>query len=256
MPYYIDKYPLNVQHRGSSRSHNNMQALHRLKSQFNQKTRKRKYKARVTNAAPVRSTARGRALPSRNSLFGFRVKRACRASFSMFIAAEKAIMATKQRVWIKYRRYPGVFVTKKSSKSRMGKGKGKIWGRLMKIERGEVIFDAHVRNPIKSRKWVRAVRRTLPVPSTLVYKCKSAERAHKNFLRLRRARGKFRVKRRKPKKWQIQVRKVRKHYSIDSDHSVHILDMVTYLEFLPKHERKHEEHYQDTLDWLLRPITR
>jgi len=75
-----------------------MQALHRLKNYFKQKARKRKYKARVTNAAFVAETSRGLMLPRRNRFIGFKVKRACRMSYNMFIAAEKAIMATKQRV--------------------------------------------------------------------------------------------------------------------------------------------------------------
>jgi ribosomal protein L16/L10AE len=70
----------------------------------------------------------------------------------MMIAVEKAVMPTKQRVWAKYRKYPDFFVTKKSSKSRMGKGKGKIFGRILKIQKGEVIFDLGVSHALKSAK--------------------------------------------------------------------------------------------------------
>jgi hypothetical protein len=84
-----------------------------------------------------------------------------------------------------------------------------------------------------------AVKRTLPVPATLVYKNKYAARALKNIWRARLWRAKFRRKRRKKKKWQIQVRRIKPLYEVPELFTENVLDMAAYLKFKPKHLRRY-----------------
>ncbi|MBS1584570.1 MAG: ribosomal protein L16 [Bacteroidetes bacterium] len=163
----------------------NLQRLHKIQSQFKQKTRKRRFKTRVTNGWRVRESARFSSRPRRFLFRGFRTTRACRLTFKALIGAEKSIMATKSKVWVRYRKYPNFFTTRKSSKSRMGKGKGKIAGRVAKIQRGEVLFEGKIAHHRKSRKWVSALKQTMPSTLQLVYHSKPAERTIKNFYRSR-----------------------------------------------------------------------
>jgi hypothetical protein len=65
----------------------------------------------------------------------------------------------------------------------MGKGKGKIVGRVLKMQRGEVLLDGFVANPLKTKKWVGALRLTLPARTRLVYFNRAAERVIKNYYR-------------------------------------------------------------------------
>jgi len=81
-------------------------------------------------------------------------------------------MQWRGRAKILYRKYPNFFVTKKSSKSRMGKGKGKIAGRVFRVKRGEVLVDLKFRNRLKSLKIYRAVKEAIPGKTRLVYKNK------------------------------------------------------------------------------------
>src|SRR5881275_2219091 len=117
---------------------NNLQLLYKRRDQFNQKTRKRKYKSRVTSADPIRRTSRGLVVPRRPHTVGFRVDKGFRVPYATFIGVEKVALDSKGKVRIKYRKYPDFFITKKSSKSRMGKGKGKIYGRVLRMRPGEV----------------------------------------------------------------------------------------------------------------------
>jgi len=164
---------------------NNLQDLYKLKNKFKLKARKRKFKSRVLNGAGVRSKARRLGLPVKSRMFALRADNACRVRYDTFIGAEKALMATKSKVWIKYRKYPNFFVTKKSTKSRMGKGKGKILGRILKIQKGEAIFDIRMRHPVKSKKWVTAVRRALPTTVKLVPSSHFVAKVTQNFFRRR-----------------------------------------------------------------------
>lgn len=50
----------------------------------------------------------------------------------------------------------------------MGKGKGKIVGRILKIHKGETIFNIHLANIFKTRRWLKAVKGTLPSKTSLV----------------------------------------------------------------------------------------
>jgi len=54
----------------------------------------------------------------------------------------------------------------------MGKGKGKIAGRVFRVKRGEVLVDLKFRNRLKSLKIYRAVKEAIPGKTRLVYKNK------------------------------------------------------------------------------------
>lgn len=129
-----------------------LQHIHKIKNKFNIKNRRRKYKLRVLNKKVVPSSSYARTVPSIPTLVGVRLNNACRVRFETFIGSEKSLMATKNNVTIHYKFYPNFFVTRKSSKSRMGKGKGKIAGRVLRVHKGETIFNLLTYHPLKSRK--------------------------------------------------------------------------------------------------------
>jgi len=52
----------------------------------------------------------------------------------------------------------------------MGKGKGKIAGRIMKIRKGEVLVDVKLRSYRKSAVIMTALRRAIPFNGRLVYR--------------------------------------------------------------------------------------
>lgn len=185
---------------------NNLQALYKRKSMFNYKARKRKFKSRVTNASPIRSTSKGLLYPRRPHHVGFKVNRGFRVPFATFIGIEKTVLNTGGKLRIKFRKYPDYFITKKSSKSRMGKGKGKIFGRILKIRPGEIFFDFKVKNPLKTRRFVKAIKEALPARSRLVYRNKWAARIIANFYRRRVSRC-YREKKKKKKFWQLKLEK-------------------------------------------------
>jgi ribosomal protein L16/L10AE len=83
---------------------------------------------------------------------------------------EKTFMQTRGSAKILYRKYPNFFVTKKSSKSRMGKGKGKIAGRVLKIRPSETLVDLRLNALWKSYKHLTALRMAIPGKCKLVYK--------------------------------------------------------------------------------------
>ena len=162
-------------------SKNNLQYLYRKKNQFNYNSRKRKFKLRVDNGHFIRKTSSGLLRPRSPLMVGLKANHACRLTYPMFIGAEKSVMPTKSKVWLKFRKFPDFFVTRKSSKSRMGKGKGKIFGRVLKIKKGEIVFDANIANPLKTKKWVDALKKSLPTTTKLVYQNRKAELFLKNF---------------------------------------------------------------------------
>ena len=129
-----------------------LQHIHKIKNKFNIKTRRRKYKLKITNKKNVRSVSYLKTISPYPRYFGLRVDHACRLKFNTLIGAEKSLMATKEKVFITYKAYPNFFVTKKSSKARMGKGKGKIIGRILRIMKGEIILNVFLSNPLKSKK--------------------------------------------------------------------------------------------------------
>jgi ribosomal protein L16/L10AE len=145
-----------------------IQFLHKKKDKFNAKLRKRKFKLRVTNKKIVSNASYNRTISPFPWLWGLRVRHACRVKFKTFIGTQKALMVTKNKVQIRFNKYPNFFVTKKSSKSRMGKGKGKIVGRILKVHKGETIFNIRFKNFFKCRRWVKAIKGTVPSKSTLV----------------------------------------------------------------------------------------
>jgi len=155
-------------------SRNNLQLLYKRKSHINQKLRVRKFKLRITNADTIRRTARGLTLPRRGSNLSLRSTSALRLTYGTLLGMERSFM-TRLHAKINYRKYPDFFVTKKSSKSRMGKGKGKIAGRVVKIKRGESIVDLRFKNYLKTPRLIRALRRAMPA-TRLVYRNKTLRR--------------------------------------------------------------------------------
>lgn len=105
------------------------------------------------NSRPVRQqTSRGLSLPRRPMFVGLRANNACRMTYLTMIGMEKTFMPSRGKVQTRYRKYPNYFVTRKSTKSRMGKGKGKIMGRVLRIKKGEVVLDIKCKNIFKSTK--------------------------------------------------------------------------------------------------------
>jgi len=80
----------------------------------------------------------------------------------------------------------------------MGKGKGKITGRLWKVQKGQGILDLKVRHPFKSRKIVTAVKRTMPTTVRLVTGSHFVQRAKTNFYGARWWMNYRRKKKRRP----------------------------------------------------------
>lgn len=154
---------------------NNLQDLYKRKSRINQKLRVRKYKLRVTQDDFVRRGSIGLSLPKRPCRFSLILKRSYRVTYTTLIGMEKAFMQSRGAAKMFFRKYPNFFVTKKSSKSRMGKGKGKIAGRIMKLKRGQAIVDVKVRNfskKITYLKYLKALRAAIPYKTRLIYKNK------------------------------------------------------------------------------------
>lgn len=162
-----------------------MQFLHKKKDKFNPKLRRRKFKLRVYNNNVVSSASYNRTISPFPWLVGLRVKHACRVKFKTFIGTQKALMFTKNKVKLHFNKYPNFFVTKKSSKSRMGKGKGKIVGRILKVHKGETIFNIRPKNITKTRKHIRAIKGTIPSKSSLINSSWGAKKFYFNFYRYR-----------------------------------------------------------------------
>jgi ribosomal protein L16/L10AE len=184
-------------------SRNNLQLLYKRKSHINQKLRVRKFKLRVSNADAIRRTSRGLTRPRRGSYLSLRTTRALRLTYGTMLGFERSFM-TRLRAKIHYRKYPDFFVTKKSSKSRMGKGKGKIVGRVVKIKRGESIVDLRFRNYLKSPHLIRALRQAIPCTTRLVYRNKTLRRLLLTDKKKRPWRSYALLKKRK-KKWQLDL---------------------------------------------------
>lgn len=190
--------------RGKGGHRNNLQLLYKRTSQINQKNRKRKYKARVFASDFIQRTCRGLSRPRRPHLVGFRVKRGFRVGFNTFIGIEKTVMTSRGKVRIKYRKYPDYFFTKKSSKSRMGKGKGKIMGRILKIRPGEVFLDVKAVNPLKWQRRIRAIRQAIPSVCSMVFKNRWAGRLISNYYK-NRTWFHYKPAKRKKKFWELKI---------------------------------------------------
>jgi ribosomal protein L16/L10AE len=108
--------------------------------------------------------------PRRPTYVGLRANRACRMTYLTLIGMEKCFMPSKGKVQARYRRFPDFFVTRKSSKSRMGKGKGKIMGRVLRIKKNEVVLDIKAKNIFKAKKSLRALRLAIPTTTKLTFK--------------------------------------------------------------------------------------
>lgn len=160
-----------------------IQFLYRKKDQFNAKLRRRKFKLKVLNKSPVRNSSYNKTISPHPWLFSLRVKHACRLKFKSLIGSQRAIMATKNKVRLHFDKYPNFFVTKKSSKSRMGKGKGKIAGRVLRVQKGERIFSAFLADPKKTKRWLKAIKGTIPSKTTLVPSSWGAKRFYENYYR-------------------------------------------------------------------------
>jgi ribosomal protein L16/L10AE len=183
---------------------NNLQLLYKRKSQINQKMRVRKFKTRTTQSTPIRRTSAGLKVPRRASLVGLKMRTAVRFSYATLIGMEKTFMLSRGKCKLYYRKFPALFVTKKSSKSRMGKGKGKIGSRIMKIRRNEVIVDIRLKNYIKHRRFIKAVKSAIPSTTQVVFK--------NRWVRRHILTGKFmrpwlahRVQKKRKKQWQIDL---------------------------------------------------
>lgn len=88
----------------------------------------------------------------------------------------------------------------------MGKGKGKIFGRVLKIKKGEVVFDMGVSHIRKSRKWLGALKLVIPTTTRVVYKSRWVYRRIKDYFR-NRAWLSFKRKEKKKKFYQIEAKK-------------------------------------------------
>jgi hypothetical protein len=76
----------------------NLQRLYKIQSQFKHKTRKRKFKSRVGNEGGIRWSSRALGRPRQFLFMGFRARKACRLTFKLLLGAERALMATKQKL--------------------------------------------------------------------------------------------------------------------------------------------------------------
>jgi len=67
----------------------------------------------------------------------------------------------------------------------MGKGKGKILGRVLRVRPGEVFLDVKIKNFLRMHRQLKALRQALPSTSTMVFRNKWAARTVNNFYRAR-----------------------------------------------------------------------
>jgi len=170
-PFQDEEY-YNRFHHGKGKGHrNNLQTLYKRRS-FQPKIRKRKFKLRIKANTPIRTTSMGLTLPRRPQSVGFRVNKGFRIPLSTYIGIEKVALSTRGKMRIRFRKYPDYFITKKSSKSRMGKGKGKISGRVLRIRPGEVFIDLKFRNLAKMGNRLKAFRQALPSTAQMVFRNK------------------------------------------------------------------------------------
>lgn len=70
----------------------------------------------------------------------------------------------KRVVKLRYSTYPNKFFTKKHLKSRMGKGKGKIFGvrRIGRLTKSQVYFTLKPRDLVFAARFIKKIRKNLP----------------------------------------------------------------------------------------------
>lgn len=147
-----------------------LQAILKKQDRYNVRTRVRKFKSRVLKNHVVKYSNKGRAEHLLTGLdrYILRADHACIVGFKSLVGGEKALMYSKGAIEPVYRGYPKFFITSKSSKSRMGKGKGKLGGRIQKVQKNDVMFELDIGAPRRSASFLRAFRSALPVTVSMI----------------------------------------------------------------------------------------
>lgn len=90
-----------------------------------------------------------------------------------FINKKKSdIDITREKIW--YLGVPNFILQKKSKNSRMGKGKGMIERKVIRIRRGVVLFEFKGVSPLRLQKLVDKINKFLSVKFTFIFE-------HHNF---------------------------------------------------------------------------
>lgn len=165
-----------------------LQAILKKQDRYNVRTRVRKFKSRVLKNHVVKYANRGRgqSLVTGIDRYVLRADHSCIVAFKALVGGEKALMYSKGAIEPVYRGYPKFFVTAKSSKSRMGKGKGKLGGRIQKVQKNEAMFELDICAPHRSASFLRAFRSALPVTVSMVAPSAQALSVINEFYRWRR----------------------------------------------------------------------
>lgn len=85
-----------------------------------------------------------------------------------FISKKKSeIDLIREKIW--YLGVPNFILQKKSKNSRMGKGKGMIERKVIRIRRGVVLFEFKGISPIKLQKLIKKINKILSVKFTYIF---------------------------------------------------------------------------------------
>lgn len=85
-----------------------------------------------------------------------------------FISKKKSeIDLIREKIW--YLGVPNFILQKKSKNSRMGKGKGMIERKVIRIRRGVVLFEFKGVSPLKLQKLVKKINKILSVKFTYIF---------------------------------------------------------------------------------------
>ncbi|HYD89920.1 MAG TPA: ribosomal protein L16 [Flavobacterium sp.] len=147
-----------------------LQAILKKQDRYNVRTRVRKFKSRVLKNHVVKFSNRGKGqhLVTGLDRYILRADQSCIVAFKALVGGEKALMYSKGAIEPVYRGYPKFFITAKSSKSRMGKGKGKLGGRIQKVKKNEAMFEFDIGAPHRSANFLRAFKSALPVTVSMI----------------------------------------------------------------------------------------
>lgn len=125
-----------------------LQKILTMRHKFKHKSRVRKFNRRVFNKKGKRGYPFGvRPSNGHYSFVAFHLRKPAVVDFSTLAGIERSFLFSKNKLKKRYYRYPDYFFTKKSSHARMGKGKGKIFDRVMKIQAGTPFFEMKIRTP-------------------------------------------------------------------------------------------------------------
>lgn len=118
-----------------------LQIIIKRANKVNQKLRVRKFKSRVLNKLKVKNSFRGRRHARKLEATVFVTKTSRLIRHKVLMGIEKSVVVTKQFFRPAYYGYPDLYVTKKNQHSRMGKGKGKLRGRIQKLKPGAPFLE-------------------------------------------------------------------------------------------------------------------